>query len=152
MFTDMALIAYDGSESLDVVVRSLKTARTLSGVRVALVARDGEDLAEAKSDAEGRVRFLRPLLEGQGSERAKMVMAYGPQGDLAVLDLDRSPVDLSKQGVGGREDATAGRAARTDIDGYLYADRGIYRPGETVHLTAMVRDRDRKSTRLNSSH
>jgi len=145
VFTDMAMLAYDGSESLDVVVRSLKTARTLSGVRVALVARDGEDLAEAKSDAEGRVRFLRPLLEGQGSERAKMVMAYGPQGDLAVLDLDRSPVDLSKQGVGGREDATAGRAARTDIDGYLYADRGIYRPGETVHLTAMVRDRMAKA-------
>jgi len=145
VFTDMAMLAYDGSESLDVVVRSLKSARTLSGVRVALVARDGEDLAEAKSDAEGRVRFLRPLLEGQGSERAKMVMAYGPQGDLAVLDLDRSPVDLSKQGVGGREDATAGRAARTDIDGYLYADRGIYRPGETVHLTAMVRDRMAKA-------
>jgi uncharacterized protein YfaS (alpha-2-macroglobulin family) len=145
VFTDMAMLAYDGSESLDVVVRSLKTAKTLSGVRVALVARDGEDLAEAKSDAEGRVRFLRPLLEGQGSERAKMVMAYGPQGDLAVLDLDRSPVDLSKQGVGGREDATAGRATRTDIDGYLYADRGIYRPGETVHLTAMVRDRMAKA-------
>ena len=141
MFTDMAMIAYDGSESLDVVVRSLKSAKTLSGVRVALVAKDGQDLAEVTSDADGRVRFLRPLLEGQGGEHAKMVMAYGPLGDLAVLDLDRSPVDLSKQGVGGRTDVTAGRSTRTDIDGYLYADRGIYRPGETVHLTAMVRDR-----------
>ncbi|MFV4733684.1 MG2 domain-containing protein, partial [Mycobacterium tuberculosis] len=26
-------------------------------------------------------------------------------------------------------------------DAYLYADRGIYRPGETAHLVAMVRDR-----------
>lgn len=141
MFTDMAMIAYDGSESLDVVIRSLKTAKTLSGVKVSLVAKDGEDLAQATSDADGRVRFLRPLLEGEGSEHAKMVMAYGPQGDLAVLDLDRSPVDLSKQGVGGREGVTDGRATKTDIDGFLYADRGIYRPGETVHLTAMARDR-----------
>jgi hypothetical protein len=78
MFTDMALIGYDGSESLDVVVRSLKTAKTVSGVRVALVAKDGEDLATAKSDADGRARFPRPLLEGDGAERAKMVMAYGP--------------------------------------------------------------------------
>ena len=51
-----------------------------------------------------------------------MVMAYGPQGDLALLDLDRSPVDLSKQGVGGRTESDGGRALSTDIDGYLYAD------------------------------
>ncbi|MBI1683535.1 alpha-2-macroglobulin family protein [Caulobacter hibisci] len=145
MFTDMALIAYDGSEALDVVVRSLKTAKTVSGVRVALVARDGEPLAEVKSDADGRVRFARPLLEGEGAEHAKMVMAYGPQGDLSVLDLDRSPVDLSKQGVGGRTEGEGGRAVGSDIDGWLYADRGIYRPGETVHLTAMVRDRMAKA-------
>ncbi|KRA56170.1 alpha-2-macroglobulin [Caulobacter sp. Root655] len=141
MFTDMALIAYDGSESLDLVVRSLKTAKTLAGVRVTLVAKDGEDLAQAKSDADGRVRFPRALLDGEGASHAKMVMAYGNEGDLAVLDLDRSPVDLSKQGVGGRTESDGGRAVASDIDGFLYADRGIYRPGETVHLTAMVRDR-----------
>jgi uncharacterized protein YfaS (alpha-2-macroglobulin family) len=146
MFTDMALVGYDGAESLDVVVRSLKSAKTVAGVRVALVARNGEDLGEAKSDDQGRVRFLRPLLKGENALKPKMVMAYGAQGDLAVLDLDRSPVDLSKQGVGGRngpapdEDETGGRIAGKEIDGYLYADRGIYRPGETVHLTALVRD------------
>ncbi|MBS0492280.1 MAG: alpha-2-macroglobulin family protein, partial [Proteobacteria bacterium] len=102
VFTDMALSAYDGSEALDVVVRSLKTAKIMPNVRVTLVARNGEDLAVAQSDAQGRVRFDRPLLDGEGAADAKMVMAYGPQGDLAVLDLDRAPVDLSKQGIGGR--------------------------------------------------
>ena len=153
MFTDMALIGYDGAESLDIVVRSLKSAKVQSGVRVALVASNGEDLAEAKSDGSGRVRFLRPLLEGEGSMRPKMVMAYGPQGDLAVLDLDRSPVDLSKQGMGGRNapgeagDDTGGRTVGSAIDGYLYADRGIYRPGENVHLAALVRDRQSKAVK-----
>ena len=42
------------------VVRSLKTARVLPGLRVALVARNGEDLATATTDASGRVRFPRP--------------------------------------------------------------------------------------------
>ena len=146
MFTDMGLSAYQGSEALDVVVRSLKTARIETGVRVALVAKNGEDLASATTDGSGRVRFLSPLLKGEGASAAKMVMAYGALGDLAVLDLDRSPVDLSNLGVGGRADpdaapATGGRDAKTDIDSYVYADRGIYRPGETVHLVAMVRDR-----------
>jgi len=151
MFTDMALIAYSGADSLDVVVRSLKTARTLPGVKVSLVAKNGEDLAAVTADGAGRARFPHALLEGEGASAAKMAMAYGAQGDLAVLDLDRSPVDLSKQGVGGRatpgegEDVTAGRTAKTAIDGYIYADRGIYRPGERVHLTALVRDRDAKA-------
>ena len=149
MFTDMALIGYTGADSLDVVVRSLKSAKTLSGLRVALVAKNGEDLAEATTDSNGRVRFLKPLLEGEGAGAAKMVMAYGPQGDLAVLDLDRSPIDLSKQGTGGRtpgggvvgdDSATGGRAVGTDLDGFLYADRGIFRPGETAHITALLRD------------
>jgi alpha-2-macroglobulin len=148
IFTDMALLAYQGSESLDVAVRSLKTAKILPGVRVALVASNGEDLAEAKADADGRVKFAKALLTGDGEVRAKMVMAYGPQGDLAVLDLDRPPVDLSKEGVGGRSDtAVDGRDAKTDIDGYVYADRGVYRPGETVHLAALIRDRQARAVK-----
>jgi uncharacterized protein YfaS (alpha-2-macroglobulin family) len=149
VFTDMALSGYDGSEALDVVVRSLKTAKVMANVRVALVARNGEDLAVAQSDAQGRVRFDRPLLDGEGATDAKMVMAYGAQGDLAVLDLDRAPVDLSKQGIGGRteDSGVSGRTAQTAIDGYLYADRGIYRPGEIVHLNALLRDREAKAVK-----
>ncbi|MBA3812859.1 MAG: alpha-2-macroglobulin family protein, partial [Caulobacteraceae bacterium] len=151
MFTDMALIAYKGSNSLDVVVRSLKTAKTLAGLPVALLAKDGETLSAGRTDASGRVTFAAALLSGEGAMAAKMVMAYGAKGDLAVLDLDRSPADLSKQGTGGREapgasdDLVAGRTAKTAIDGYLYSDRGIYRPGERAHLSALTRDRDSRA-------
>jgi len=155
MFTDMALIAYNGSQSLDVVARSLKTARTLAGLPVTLVARDGETLASARTDGDGRAAFAHALLAGERASAARMVMAYGPAGDLAVLDLDRAPADLSKQGIGGRDvaaapdgaapDLTGGRADKGGIDGYLYADRGIYRPGERAHLTALVRDRDARA-------
>jgi uncharacterized protein YfaS (alpha-2-macroglobulin family) len=149
VFTDMALWAYEGSQALDVVVRSLQTAKTLSGARVVLMARNGETLAEARSDGQGHVRFDRPLLDGEGAADAKMVMAYGEQGDLAVLDLDRAPVDLSKQGVGGRTDEPvgAGRTAAKAVDGLLYADRGIYRPGETVRLNALLRDAEAKAVK-----
>jgi uncharacterized protein YfaS (alpha-2-macroglobulin family) len=64
------------------------------------------------------------------------------------MDLERAPIDLSKQDVGGR--AVPGGGPRTGkaaldpagaVDGFLYADRGVYRPGETVHLVALLRDR-----------
>ena len=151
MFTDMALLGYSGSDSLDVVVRSLKTARVLPGTRVTLVAHNGEDLAQANADANGHVRFDHALLTGEGASAAKMVMAYGPQGDLAVMDLDRAPVDLSKQGTGGRTSeagaGTTGRSSAGVVDAFLYGDRGIYRPGETVHINALLRDREVKAVK-----
>ena len=60
-------------------------------------------------------------------------MAYGDRDDFAVIDLDRSPLDLSDQDVSGRN-------ANAAVDSYLYFDRGIYRPGETVHIAGMLRD------------
>src|SRR6185436_537746 len=140
MFTDMALTSYEGTQGVDVVVRSLKTAKVLPNLKVTLVARNGETLAETRTDASGRVKFDRPLLDGEGAGDAKMVMAYGAMGDLAVLDLDRSPVDLSKQNIGGRIVGGGG-----DVDAYLYADRCIYRPGETVRLNALLRDREARA-------
>ncbi|MFN3229909.1 MAG: alpha-2-macroglobulin family protein, partial [Asticcacaulis sp.] len=53
LFTDMALATYSGSQGLDVTVRSLKSARPMGGVRVALVATNGETLAEGKTSNEG---------------------------------------------------------------------------------------------------
>ncbi len=151
IFTDMALTSYTGSDALDVVVRSLKTAKTLGDVPVTLMAKNGETLAKTRTDAMGRATFAHALLDGTGAMTPKMVMAYGDMGDLAVLDLERSPTDLSKQGGGGAapgqspDDLLAGRSVTDAVDGYLYADRGIYRPGETVHLTSLVRDREAKA-------
>ncbi len=147
LFTDMGLSAYDGADSLDVVARSLKTAKAIAGVRVALLASDGEELSSVVSDADGHVRFDHALLDGEGAAKAKKVMAYGPGSDFTLLDLERAPLDLSSQlkGEPGRTlpgvKSTSGRSAATAVDSYLYTDRGIYRPGETVHLVAMMRDR-----------
>ena len=113
IYTDMAVIGYTGQDSLDVVVRSLHTARVMPGLRVTLVAANGEDLGEGRTDASGHLSFPRALLQGEGASEPKMVMAYGPQSDLAVLDLSRSPVDLSHQAIGGRtpeSDALSGRS------------------------------------------
>jgi uncharacterized protein YfaS (alpha-2-macroglobulin family) len=154
LFTDMALQAYDGSDALDVTVRSLKTAKTMGGVRVALVGKDGGELASTTSDGSGRAHFARALMAGEDGASASRVMAYGPRGDFTVMELERAPIDLSKQDVSGRaipgNTPQTGKAAldpSAAVDGFLYADRGIYRPGETVHLVALLRDRLARSVK-----
>ena len=38
------------------------------------------------------------------------------------------------------------------LDAFLYGDRGVYRPGETVHLNALLRDREVKVENHTSDH
>lgn len=134
LLTDLALTAYRGEHGLDVTVRSLKDGKTLRGATVQLLAANNTVLAEAKPNGEGRVTFDAPLMNGQGSMYPRLVLATAADGELAALDLTRAPVDLSEQEVGGRQ--TPG-----PVDAYVYTDRGIYRPGESVELVAMLRDR-----------
>lgn len=133
--TDLALTAFQGEQGLDVTVRSLQTALAAPGTRMQLIAVNNEVLAEKQADANGYVRFDVPLTRGEYNLSPKAVYAYGVSGDFAILDLTRSPVDLSSEDVGGRY-------ASGIADVYMYTERGIYRPGETVHLTAMIRDRE----------
>jgi uncharacterized protein YfaS (alpha-2-macroglobulin family) len=48
--------------------------------------------------------------------------------------LDKPAFDFSDRGVDGRADPGP-------VDGFIYTDRGIYRPGETIDVTTLVRGR-----------
>ncbi|MBK8197268.1 MAG: alpha-2-macroglobulin family protein [Acidobacteria bacterium] len=134
LLTDLALTAYRGENGLDVTVRSLKDGKTVKGATVQLIAANNAVLAEGKPNDQGRITFDAPLMNGQGNMAPRLVLATAADGELAALDLARAPVDLSEDDVGGRQ--TPG-----PVDAYVYTDRGIYRPGESVELTAMLRDR-----------
>jgi len=134
MLTDLALTAYRSESGLDVTLRSLQDGRVMQNTTVQLIAFNNEVLGEAGTGVDGRVTFNAELLAGTGNMAPKIVLASGLKGDTAVLDLTRAPVDVSELNVGGR--VTPG-----PVDAYLYTERGIYRPGETVYLTAMMRDR-----------
>ncbi|MDP1554345.1 MAG: MG2 domain-containing protein, partial [Hyphomonas sp.] len=134
LLTDLALTAYRGENGLDVTVRSLKDGKIVRNATVQLLASNNTVLAEAKPNEQGRVTFDAPLMNGQGTMAPRLVLATAANGELAALDLVRAPVDLSAEAIGGRR--TPGV-----VDAYVYTDRGIYRPGESVELTALLRDR-----------
>ncbi|MDR2213695.1 MAG: alpha-2-macroglobulin family protein, partial [Pseudomonadales bacterium] len=133
IITDLALTTFTGSDGMSVTVRSLQTAKPVSGVTLELIARNNEILASAQSDANGQVNFSGPILRGGANLSPRVLMAYGGDGDFAMLDLDRAPVDLSELDIEGRELAA-------QADAFIYTERGIYRPGETVQITALLRD------------
>lgn len=133
--SDLGVTSFDGADGLTLTVRSLGSAKPSSGVRLSLIARNNDELATVTTDADGKARFPAGLMRGEGGVHPVMVMAYGPDGDFTFLDLRRPAFDLSDRGVDGR--APAG-----PVDAFLYTERGIYRPGETVQLTTLLRDPD----------
>ncbi|MFC2953885.1 alpha-2-macroglobulin [Marinicaulis aureus] len=133
VFTDMALTTYSGADGVDVFVRSISTARAMAGVELSLIAANNDILARAITNGDGRARFSEEAVNGDYPLTPRMLMAYGPQDDYAALDLDRAPLDLSDRDVGGR-------SAPSKVDAFVYLDRGIYRPGETVHVSGLLRD------------
>ncbi|HEY0302883.1 MAG TPA: MG2 domain-containing protein, partial [Rhizomicrobium sp.] len=132
--SDMALTSFQGASGLTVFARSYATARALGGVKLTLVAKDNNIVSTVTTNSDGRADFAAGLLRAKGGDSPVVVMAYGSGGDFSFLDLRRAAFDLTDRGVGGRE-------VSGPVDAYVYTERGVYRPGETVQSTTMLRDR-----------
>ncbi|HYD32457.1 MAG TPA: alpha-2-macroglobulin [Azospirillaceae bacterium] len=137
--SDLGLTSYEGDDGLMVFARSLVTAEPVAGVEVRLWARGHTELGKAVTGPDGMARFDAAALRGDGDAAPQALFAYGASGDFGFLDLSTPAVDLADRGVVG------GREVPGTLDAFLYTERGIYRPGEAVNLTALVRDQQVKA-------
>ncbi|WP_182084037.1 alpha-2-macroglobulin family protein [Aureimonas sp. ME7] len=133
VLTDIGLTSFSGADGFHVFARSLGSAEPIAGAKLDLVAVNNEILGTVETDAAGHARLAPGLLKGTGGDRPALLMASGEAGDFSFLDLTASPFDLADRGVEGREPAGA-------LDVFLTPERGIYRTGETAHLTGLLRD------------
>ncbi|MBL6946590.1 MAG: alpha-2-macroglobulin family protein, partial [Rhodospirillales bacterium] len=133
VISDIGLTTFSGADGLHVYARSLASAKAKPGVAVRLFARNNSLLAEAATDDDGAARFAPGLLRGDGGRAPKAIFALADGGDFNFLDLSGPAFDLGDRGVGGRMQPGP-------IDAFLYADRGVFRPGETAHVVALLRD------------
>jgi len=131
--SDLGLTAFSGNDGVHVFVNSLASTDPLANTEVRLIARNNEVLATRKTDASGHVLFEAGLARGEGGLSPALLTASSDKADYAFLTLKTSAFDLSDRGV-------AGRAVPAGADAFVYAERGVYRSGETVHLTALLRD------------
>jgi len=134
LVTDIGVQTYHGARELVVAARSLETARPMPGAEVTLIARNNAVLGTTTTDDQGLARLSGGLLAaGGGARPSHVTVTSADGGDHAFLRLDRPALDLSDRGIGGRD-------APGPLDAFLYLERGIYRPGETVELMTLLRD------------
>ncbi|MGM4927834.1 alpha-2-macroglobulin family protein [Tardiphaga sp. 619_E2_N8_5] len=131
--SDLGLTAFSGNDGIHVFVNSLASTDPMAKADVRLVARNNEILATRKTDDSGHVLFEAGLAKGEGGLSPALLTVTSDKNDYAFLSLKSNAFDLSDRGV-------SGRAVPTGADAFVYAERGVYRSGETVYLTALLRD------------
>ena len=131
--SDLGITSMTGVDGLHVFVRSLGTADAKAGVQVQLLNRANAVLGTVTTDDQGYARFDAGLVRGTAGASPAMLVVKEGETDIGFLSLTDPEFDLSDRGVEGREPAGP-------VDVFLTTDRGAYRAGETVYVTALARD------------
>ncbi len=131
--SDLGLTAFSGNDGIHVFVNSLATATAKPLTDIRLVARNNEVMATRRTDASGHALFEPGFTRGEGGLSPALLVASDPRGDYGFLSLKAPAFDFSDRGV-------TGRAVPSGLDAFVYTERGVYRTGETVHITTLLRD------------
>lgn len=127
--SDIGLIMKTSENEVVVFANSIKTAEPMGGVEVSLISSNNQTIQTAKTDGKGMAIFK----EFKASKfRPAMITAH-TEDDFNYLFLEGSQVETSRFDVEGKRDNSSG------FEAFIYGDRDIYRPGETLHFNTIIR-------------
>ncbi|UYZ61491.1 alpha-2-macroglobulin family protein [Hymenobacter weizhouensis] len=129
--SDIGLLVKQGKAGSTLVfANSIRNAKALSGVEMRFISTNNQVMGTGTTNRDGVAKFDSTAQNG----RFRLGMVMAQQGnDFTFLDLSRSRVETSRFEVGGLQS----NAAR--YQAFLYGDRDLYRPGDTIHTNTVIR-------------
>jgi uncharacterized protein YfaS (alpha-2-macroglobulin family) len=142
--SDIGLSIYEGPDGAHIFANHLSNAAPIPGLELSLVSRSNRILGKVTTDAQGHGHFEKPLTQGLDGNRPEFVFAQ-KSGDKAQDNaqdnaLDFAFLQFASTGFDFKDRGVQGRQHKHALDGYLYSEKGIYRPGEEVHFIGLLRD------------
>lgn len=135
--SDLGLITKEGRDKISVFVNSIKTATGVSGVNVLAYGANNQLLGTGTTNGDGVAEISYTKKEFAGF-RPAMIIAKN-EHDFSYLPFNTNKVNTSRFEVGGKRSNTTG------LDAFIYPERDIYRPGEKVNFSVVVRDKQWKN-------
>ncbi len=129
--SNLGLIAKGGDDgSVMVAVSDIKTTQPVSGTNLLFYDYQNQLIKSIKTDSEG-------MAEVQLNRKPFVVVAekglqkgYLKMGDGNALSLSKFDV--------------AGARSQKGLKGYIYAERGVWRPGDSIYLNFILEDENRQ--------
>lgn len=135
--TNLGLMAMAGeTNEMTVLVHDLITTDPVRGVKVTAYNYQNQAIGRGETDEKGRVQIPLPsgkpfyLIASDGKQRAYLRVDDGSALSLSSFDV-------------------SGEVVQKGIKGFMYGDRGVWRPGDTIFLGFMLND---PSAKLPASH
>ncbi|GHV34548.1 hypothetical protein FACS1894178_2280 [Bacteroidia bacterium] len=128
--TNIGIIAKTNDDGkIWVTTSNILTTEPMSGVTITAYNYPLRKIAEAKTDGDGfavldanNIYFIVASKDGQSSY---LKLNYGEDNSLSKFDI-------------------GGKTIEKGLQGYIYGERGVWRPGDTVFLTFILNDKNNK--------
>ncbi|NIJ87927.1 hypothetical protein FHR49_000691 [Xanthomonas campestris] len=130
--SDIGLHTRAYKDKLFVHTASLQSGEPLKNVEVRILDAKGELFLKGATDGNGNALLNYTLDAGH-------VLTARSKTDVSLLPFNQPALDLSEFAVAGRQSAW--------FDVFAWAGRDLYRPGETMRVSAILRDNDGKPTK-----
>jgi len=126
--TDIGVIAKVGTTGeLNIFTTNLVTAKPMSDVAITILDYQSQELNKVETNADGKaviqlkkVPFL--IIAKKGDQRTYLKLTGGSALSLSMFDV-------------------GGEAVHKGIKGFLYGERGVWRPGDSIYLTFILEDK-----------
>ena len=131
MMSDIGLIAKSNTENQWwITVSNLLDTKSIANAEVTLYNYQLQPIGTAKTDTDGFA-----LIEAKGKPFVAVASANGQKTYLRLVDGEDNLLS--------RFD-TGGKIIEKGLKGFIYGERGIWRPGDTLHLTFIVHDPEKR--------
>ena len=125
--SNLGVIAKKGNDkSLQIYVTDLKTSSPVSSAKVELYGYQQQLIATGSTDSDGKYDF------GKQPKAYFAIVKRNAESNYLKLN-DGQSLSMSKFDISGKD-------MRDGIKGYIYGERGVWRPGDSIHLTFILKE------------
>ncbi|MCW1359834.1 MG2 domain-containing protein [Campylobacter jejuni] len=125
IFSSIALSAQKLNNELIIHARDFGSNESLSGVKIELIDRRNQNIKTMDTNFGGDAKFTL-------NDSNEILYILASKGDNASILKLNSPLSTDGYEVGGLQEDGA-------IKAFVYTDRGVYRPGDSIHLSVVAR-------------
>ena len=141
LVTDLGFfVKTDSSGKKDIFVQSISTGRPVQNANVSIIGLNGNSLVSMNTDRNGHAILPYLSSDDYSAEHKPTAYVIKTANDLSFMPYSERgrKLDYSNFDVGG----IYGQTNPNTLTGYIFSDRGMYRPGDTVNLGLIVKAGD----------
>jgi alpha-2-macroglobulin len=138
LVTDIGIVTKENADGThDVFLMSIKEGKPIANVIVDLLGKNGIALQTSRTDGDGHCAFT--SVEKSVREKTPVAFVARNGDDVAFIPYARDDrqLNFSRFDIEGVENVLP-----ENLDAFVFTERGIYRPGDEIHIGLIVKQRN----------